>query len=135
MSRTALYRLFDATGRLLYVGISRSVVMRMADHSRRAWWPNVHSTTFEIFADRAAAADAEREAIRSEQPLHNVVHSTIQPRPSWPLTDRNLFSLRVDPDLIRRIDALAAEEDRTRSSMVRRLLGEAIAATEAGKAK
>jgi predicted transcriptional regulator len=41
------------------------------------------------------------------------------------------LSIRVEPDLIHRIDALAKEEDRTRSNMARRLLLEALAAREA----
>jgi predicted transcriptional regulator len=51
-----------------------------------------------------------------------------------PVPDDHL-SIRVDADLIRRLDALAKADDRTRSNMARRLLLKAIEAAEAGELK
>jgi len=41
-----LYRHFDATGRLLYVGISLFAFRRLAAHERNAgWWKDVRTVT------------------------------------------------------------------------------------------
>jgi predicted DNA-binding transcriptional regulator AlpA len=44
----------------------------------------VSSSTVEHFADHAAARRAETEAIRTERPLHNIVGSVRDRRPSRP---------------------------------------------------
>jgi DNA-binding GntR family transcriptional regulator/predicted GIY-YIG superfamily endonuclease len=70
--RTALYRFYDATKRLLYVGISSDLKKRWAQHEEsKAWWPQVASETVEWLESRAAALVAERNAIRAENPLFN----------------------------------------------------------------
>lgn len=72
---TALYRLYDAEGRLLYVGISNSPYRRWAQHSvEQSWWPQVVTHKLEWHEDRNAAMAAEREAVQSERPTWNEVH-------------------------------------------------------------
>jgi hypothetical protein len=40
--RTALYRLYDETGQLLYVGITTYPPKRFVEHERdKPWWPQV----------------------------------------------------------------------------------------------
>jgi predicted GIY-YIG superfamily endonuclease len=74
MARTALYRLYDERGALLYVGISANLENRWAQHRRvQAWWPQVAATTTEWFDDRVDAAKAEAAAIRTENPIKNAV--------------------------------------------------------------
>lgn len=71
---TELYRLYDATDRLLYVGVSVNIVERLRSHSHRcgqAWWPTVAYCTLERFPSGAAALAAEVHAIKSEGPIHN----------------------------------------------------------------
>lgn len=71
--RTALYRLFDTSGALLYVGITNDTDTRWKAHSRRKeWWPQVDTKTVEWFGDRLSAASAEAKAIREEQPRWNL---------------------------------------------------------------
>jgi excinuclease UvrABC nuclease subunit len=78
-----LYRHFDADGTLLYVGISVSVLRRLAQHVRGSHWTDkIASITIERFASEREAAKAEEAAIRSEKPLHNVRMSET-PR-TWP---------------------------------------------------
>lgn len=71
-TRTALYRHFDASGALLYVGISLSAVQRLEQHKQSAvWFANIGRVDVEWFPSRGAALRAEAEAIRSENPAHN----------------------------------------------------------------
>lgn len=73
---TKLYRHFDAEGRLLYVGISLGVLHRLAQHMNGSHWAEgIARVEVESFPTRGAALAAERTAIRTEQPLHNVVHA------------------------------------------------------------
>lgn len=70
--RTELYRHFDASGRLLYVGISLSTAHRMGQHRNTSEWSHrVRTITIEHFPTREAALDAETEAIRTERPAFN----------------------------------------------------------------
>ena len=75
VSPTHLYRLYDQSCRLLYVGItSRSPQQRIGEHhSTKAWWPDVNDslTTIRTYQTRDEAAKAERTAIRTECPRHN----------------------------------------------------------------
>jgi hypothetical protein len=90
-STTDLYRYFDAEGRLLYVGISFSAIARAAQHRKsKGWWRDVANMTIEHLPTRAAALDAERNAIIGEKPAHNIVWSS---RPVPPV--RRFRSYRV----------------------------------------
>jgi predicted GIY-YIG superfamily endonuclease len=74
--RTALYRLRDATGRLLYIGISSDPLRRWPEHAAdKPWWADVSDLSMQWFESRPAALAAEARAIRDERPLHNVVHN------------------------------------------------------------
>ncbi|MFI2761350.1 type II toxin-antitoxin system prevent-host-death family antitoxin [Streptomyces echinatus] len=74
--RTALYRLYDADGTLLYIGISHDPNARFEQHAKlKDWWPLVAQREVEWFDDRPTAATAEAEAIRSEDPEHNGTYS------------------------------------------------------------
>lgn len=73
---TGLYRLYSAAGTLLYVGIADNIPNRLKQHSKdKAWWPEVTSTAFQQFDTRAEAEAAEKRAIQTERPVHNIVHN------------------------------------------------------------
>ena len=75
-TRTALYRLLAANGRLLYVGISGNPDFRWGQHSTsKTWWPEVADRKIEWFPTREEAAGAEIVAIKEERPLHNKQHA------------------------------------------------------------
>lgn len=73
MSMTTLYRMFDAQGRLLYVGISARAAMRWEQHrGEKQWWSEVARIEVEHHEDRLAALTAETTAIRRERPRFNI---------------------------------------------------------------
>ena len=77
---TNLYRHFDADGVLLYVGITRRINKRLAEHLRSSHWlGQVTQITIERFPSRDEAVIAERNAIVNEMPLFNIQHSTKKP--------------------------------------------------------
>jgi hypothetical protein len=64
--RTALYRFYDLTDVLLYVGITANVPQRFEDHRKeKPWWPDVASKRIEWLPSREEAEAAERFAIVS----------------------------------------------------------------------
>lgn len=74
---TALYRLFDLEGTLLYVGITDALKNRMAQHAgEKAWWPAVVKKTVTWYGSRAEAEAAESAAIQDEAPIYNVAQAT-----------------------------------------------------------
>lgn len=84
--RHCLYRFFDAEGELLYVGITMNPAARWPKHSyQKPWWCEVESITLETFDSRADVLAAEREAIKTEHPRHNIVHvEKPEPPPTAP---------------------------------------------------
>jgi hypothetical protein len=66
-----LYRHFDASGKLLYVGISLFAIRRLAQHGDSAWFSQIAIVKIERFPDRETAALAEAIAINFERPAFN----------------------------------------------------------------
>jgi hypothetical protein len=65
---TTLYRFYDASGVLLYVGITCKPYLRFATHRKRTdWWELADSCQLERFPTRAAALGAETDAIALAQ--------------------------------------------------------------------
>lgn len=68
-----VYRLFDAGGILLYVGITIDVASRWDAHSdKKPWWGLVASATFSHHPDIRAARLEEERAIAEENPRFNI---------------------------------------------------------------
>lgn len=69
---TALYRLFDNAGALLYVGMAFDPDARCLKHQyEKPWWHEVAHREVEWFADRRLAREAEAKAIKTESPRYN----------------------------------------------------------------
>ena len=74
---TIVYRCYDDADRLLYVGQTQRPWGRggwlplAVDHAGRAWPGLAHRVTYEVFPSRRAALQAERDAIRNENPVEN----------------------------------------------------------------
>jgi len=74
--RHVLYRFFDQSDVLLYVGITVDPTARFKKHrGDKPWWDQIDHIGLEHFATREEALEAERKAIKSEEPLHNIVHN------------------------------------------------------------
>ena len=68
-----LYRFFDSSDALLYIGRTVNPGRRMEKHrDTQPWWSEVTRITMEQQPDLSTLCAAERQAIESEKPLHNV---------------------------------------------------------------
>lgn len=80
-----LYRFFDMSDQLLYVGITNHISHRMSQHENdKHWWDEVSKATFQHYPDRVSLDSAERRAIALEKPLYNIQHA----KPGRSLEDR-----------------------------------------------
>lgn len=69
---TAIYRLYDAAGHLLYIGMSNDPTRRWREHRKEMfWWREVERHEHQWFATQLLASVAERDAIFIEQPRYN----------------------------------------------------------------
>lgn len=76
-TKTDLYRYFDHRGQLLYVGVSKAALVRAMQHERLShWWDSWAVMTRTMFPDRSSALAAERQAIKRERPLYNVIFAS-----------------------------------------------------------
>lgn len=91
-----LYRFYDADNVLLYVGITMNPSQRWKSHSEeKAWWFDVATVRSQRFDSREEVLKAERQAIRSERPLHNVVHNA---PPAAPKPKREVVTVKERVD-------------------------------------
>lgn len=87
-SANSLYRLFDASDRLLYIGISNSALARWEAHRKsKPWWPEVANVSVEHFDSRQAAFAAEALAIKEEGPPYNSQRLVAEPVDEAPEED------------------------------------------------
>lgn len=71
--RHFVYRAYDATGNLLYVGVTRSPATRQTWHRYNSlWFPDVTSVRMTGPLPAADARDLEFRLICDEAPLHNI---------------------------------------------------------------
>lgn len=112
--RTALYRLFDSEGRLLYVGITFNPRNRWAGHSAtKSWWKQVVRREVEWHETRRAAESAEATAILAERPLYNVAGAEEPPLPTAPKVRRVRPAVLDETD--RELVAAAAERRKSKA--------------------
>jgi hypothetical protein len=74
---TCLYRVHDAQGGLLYVGIAGNPGRRFQEHAgTKPWWGQVRWVHLDHYETRTEAEAAEIKAIQTEQPKYNVAQVT-----------------------------------------------------------
>lgn len=67
-----LYRIYDADVRPLYIGISSCTPLRLDGHRRQSqWWPLAEYIAISVYPSSRASEEAERAAIKHEQPRGN----------------------------------------------------------------
>lgn len=72
-----LYRHYDADGVLLYVGVSLSAIVRLAQHrSASHWFSEIARIEIKQYPTRESVLLAERKAIFEENPRHNLMRPT-----------------------------------------------------------
>lgn len=92
-----MYRYYDSHGRLLYVGSTKNIARRDAEHRAGGtgafWYPTVARTRIQVFPTIEAARDAELLAIREEEPHYNLFGTDRRPgsRDHWTVEDRRLY--------------------------------------------
>ena len=80
MTGPVVYRVHDATGRLIYIGATSNLDQRLANHRSQAWWWKLaHRITHEAHSDMEAAHDAEWAAIADENPAFNLARGRGRP--------------------------------------------------------
>lgn len=71
-----LYRFYNRSGELLYIGITDNPFARWARHSKdKTWFPEVARFETDWFPDRPSVIAAERHAITTEKPKYNIIYS------------------------------------------------------------
>ncbi len=71
-----VYKLFDGSRGLLYIGITSRGPARLVEHHRRKpWFKYVETVEFERFETRSASARREAYLIERYAPLYNVQHN------------------------------------------------------------
>lgn len=69
----AVYRLSDALGQLLYVGITVDPEVRFKNHEKEKWWwPSVYQTDIDWMLNWEIAESVEKHLIKTLSPIHNV---------------------------------------------------------------
>lgn len=82
--RTALYRLYDATGTVIYVGIATNPFTRWEQHAlTKPWWSDVVTREIEWCATREEAEKRERHKVNHRAPTWNSRHHTVHEREGW----------------------------------------------------
>ena len=115
-SPAVVYRMYDESDTLLYVGCTHELEERLAAHRRqKSWTARAVRVDVQQFDTRADALAAEEAAIRRERPRYN-----IQPR-SGP-GETSPVSFRVDPDLMDAARESAAQRGVTVTRVVREYL-------------
>lgn len=137
--RTAVYRLFDASDVLLYIGVTDNPDRRFASHEAlKPWWPDVARKAIEWHDTRDLAEAAEDEAIQAEHALYNVARSPWAPKPRELGDDEvligaaraNLSEVVGRVRLLRKVVIIAGptRDRRPRAAIVPAELGEAVIA-------
>lgn len=137
MSKTTVYRFFDAEDRLLYVGMSVNALARLLQHksTAAAWFWDVARISVEHFDTRSDATHAEALAISKERPIHNAMKRVPSPgfvpgdalsSPCVPLRETKV---RITDRQRQRIEALVGKN--RMAAFIREAVSEELAIREA----
>jgi hypothetical protein len=90
-----LYRCYDKTGRLIYIGSTDRWGQRLGEHSRQSWWfPLAAKIRKEKHPTLESARAAESAALRKHRPPFNwrdTGRKWLARRDDWTDSDRQLY--------------------------------------------
>lgn len=75
---TAIYRLFDGDGELLYIGATDRLSQRLLVHRAKCWGSSITRVEIEECGPRREALQREAVAIKREEPKHNVIYNWVR---------------------------------------------------------
>lgn len=120
---TTLYRIYDATDTLLYVGITENLEQRMREHRMTKSWARDEPARVEtvLYPNRDATWWAERRAIETETPKYNQQSRSTKTRTvAAKLSDEEYCALREE----------AEQEERPVPWVLRRIIQAHLATRE-----
>lgn len=127
-----VYRAFDASGRLLYVGCTVELESRLKAHSSSAqWWLFHDRVESEWFSSHDVALEAEAAAIHAEHPRWNMQGRSEGHPDGHASTALNSQWLDYDRDVSKRHRSLVGEEQRLLKSLRKVRMGLAGVRAEA----
>jgi hypothetical protein len=100
-AKHVLYRFYDASGALLYVGITAKPIRRFRDHQKtKDWWIEVSNIRVENFSSRIELIYGERRAIVHEKPLYNITYNNHSEADAESLSAAARYTLEQATELI-----------------------------------
>ena len=105
-----LYRHFNQSEELLYVGISVSAMLRLGQHCAVSpWFKDISRVMIETFPTREDALAAEKAAIKTERPKFNTQHNK-PPKPvkPWNTVTQSERVAEAKTEIIRQVTTLKA---------------------------
>lgn len=76
--KTGLYRYFNESSELLYIGIATNPLKRAITHRReKSWYPKIAKANLEWIPTRESAFSVEHRSIRYENPKYNSVGKSV----------------------------------------------------------
>ena len=83
-----LYRLYNSSQNLLYIGRTNDINKRFSKHAQiQPWWPEVTMAKIELLSSLDTLMRAEQLAIFAERPKYNIVHNGMvvaeEDEPGW----------------------------------------------------
>ena len=92
----SLYRHFGIGSKLLYVGISCNSLNRLYAHSVNSeWYQEVVRVEIEHYPSLRLALDAEKKAIKTENPQYNKLHNSIVEKSIRRVTELDVYAYRL----------------------------------------
>lgn len=131
--RTAVYRCYDRTDQLVYVGITNSPAVRWAMHAAdKKWWPEVALREVEWFDSRREAEKVEAHVIGAMQPRWNVAPGMPDREAVFPKKVRRGWTPPAPLQaLVRRYEQSEEERSAARDALEQALVVEMLAGVSA----
>ena len=119
MTKTYLYRLYNSSDELLYVGITRDLFSRLSTHRVvQSWWSSVDYYSVKEFKNREEAASMESFLIATAQPEHNKIPG-VKPKTPETLSEprtRPKRHIPLPPEEVEHLGSLNGDEAYARAA-------------------